>query len=103
MTDRGLEVTNLGQLASKTVDNKDNIIAARCSAIQNLNQMLATPALSTSDEAIAAVLKLVISDLCHGETQDLRVHADGVRQMTNLRGGLANLGMNGTLAKMVVM
>ncbi len=49
------------------------------------------------------MVKLAINDLCYGETQDLRVHAGGVREMTRLRGGLVNLGTDGTLAKMVIM
>ncbi|KAL2259318.1 hypothetical protein VTK26DRAFT_7055 [Humicola hyalothermophila] len=101
--DTSLVLTDLYQLSSRKVAAKDSVIAARCSAIQGLNQMLAVPELSTSDEAIAAVVRLAFSDLCHGETQGLRVHIDGVREMIRLRGGLTSLVMNGALATIVII
>lgn len=81
----------------------DTAISARGQAIQALKEMLALPESSSSDEAIAAVVKLAIRDLCYTETQDLQVHADGVHEMTRLRGGLAALGMDGVLAKIAIL
>ncbi|KAK4098151.1 hypothetical protein N658DRAFT_499732 [Parathielavia hyrcaniae] len=64
--------------------------------------MMAAPEACTSDEAIAAVVKLVLSDLCYGEApQDLRVHVDGVHHMVMLRGGLSSLDTE--LAQMVLL
>ena len=65
--------------------------------------MLALPEVSTSDGAIEAVVKLVMADICYGETQDLGVHIHGAREMIKLRGGLAALGTNRTLTKMVLV
>jgi hypothetical protein len=81
---------------------RNEILAARCAAIQGLHEMIADPATSTSDEAITAVVTLVLNDLCFGETQALRVHVDGAREMVMARGGLAALGQH-DLAKMVIM
>ncbi|KAK3290439.1 uncharacterized protein B0H64DRAFT_447166 [Chaetomium fimeti] len=65
--------------------------------------MIGDPAISTSDEAITAVVTLVLNDLCFGETQALRVHVDGAREMVMARGGLAALGGQHDLAKMVLV
>lgn len=90
-------------LCEGAVVNTDEIISARGDALQALKEMLARPEFSTSDEAIAAVLKLAMSDLCHAETQDLAVHADGIHEMTKVRGGLPALGRNGVLARTAIM
>ncbi|KAK3389888.1 hypothetical protein B0H63DRAFT_519121 [Podospora didyma] len=90
-------------LSEQTAVDRGRMIAARGHAISELHRMLGSPQSSTSDEAIAYVVRLVVNDLCYGETQHLRVHIDGVREMTRLRGGLASLGMDGTLAKMVII
>ncbi|KAK4121540.1 hypothetical protein N657DRAFT_682622 [Parathielavia appendiculata] len=62
---------------------------------------MAAPETSTSDGTIAAVAKLVLSDIFYGETQDLRVHVNGVRNMVSLRGELDSLGIE--LVKMVLL
>ena len=64
--------------------------------------MIADPATATSDEGITAVVTLVLNDLCFGETQTLRVHVDGAREMVMARGGLEALGQQ-DLAKMVLV
>ncbi|KAG7288339.1 hypothetical protein NEMBOFW57_007870 [Staphylotrichum longicolle] len=90
-------------LRAKTIVNRDAILAARCSAIQNLHAILAQPETCIGDDAVAAVVRLVMSDLCAGETQELGVHMDGIREMTRLRGGLTALGMDGNLTKTALM
>ncbi|KAK4159866.1 hypothetical protein QBC43DRAFT_221064 [Cladorrhinum sp. PSN259] len=90
-------------LSTETVTDRETTLAARYQAVGALQERLNNPALSTLDETIAQAVKLASNDLCYGETQDLRVHIHGVQQMTRLRGGLQSLGMNGTLAKMVII
>lgn len=82
---------------------REALLAARSIAIQNLHGLLVIPDAHISDNTLAAVVRLVLSDLCAGETDELRVHSDGIRDMTGFRGGLAALGMEGGLAKMVLM
>jgi hypothetical protein len=65
--------------------------------------MLAHPDTSTSDEAIEAVVNLVMNDLCFGETQELRVHVEGARQMVRARGGLVALEAKRNLAKALLV
>jgi len=78
-------------------------IVAKGRAIHSLNAMLRSDVYSTSDEAIAGVVKLVNNDLCFGETQHLRVHLQGLRKMIQLRGGVPKLGMNGILSTNVML
>ncbi|KAK3986177.1 hypothetical protein QBC44DRAFT_403005 [Cladorrhinum sp. PSN332] len=90
-------------LSTGSTTDRGRTLAARYAAVSALQEKINNPALSTADETIAQAVKLASNDLCYGETQDLRMHIHGIRQMTRLRGGLENLGMNGTLAKMVIM
>lgn len=87
----------------ETTTDKDAVFASRCTAIRDLNAMLALPETSISDAAIEAVVKLVMGDLCYGEVQDLAAHVHGAREMVRVRGGLAALGENETLGKMVLV
>ncbi|KAK4223923.1 hypothetical protein QBC38DRAFT_35361 [Podospora fimiseda] len=82
---------------------RETTLSARHLAVIALQERINNPALSTTDETIAQAVKLASNDLCYGETQYLRVHISTIQQMTQLRGGLLNLGMNGTLAKMVII
>jgi len=72
-------------------------------AIQMLNKMLAEQSTRPSDEAISGVITFVSTDICHDETQHLRIHFEGLREMIRLRGGLQCLGMDGLLAKLAAM
>ncbi len=74
------------------------VITAKGRAIRMLNDMLRSDLFSSSDDAIAGVLNLVNNDLCYGETQHLRLHLSGLREMVVLRGGLGSLGMGGLLS-----
>jgi hypothetical protein len=65
--------------------------------------MLALPEASISDDAIEAVVKLIMADLCYGEVQHLGVHIHGTREMVWLRGGLTALGTNVALSRMVLL
>ncbi|KAK3904507.1 hypothetical protein C8A05DRAFT_13632, partial [Staphylotrichum tortipilum] len=81
--------------------DRDVLLAARSVAIRNLHALLVIPDAHISDATLAAVVRLVLSDLCVGEIDELRMHSDGIRDMTGFRGGLAALGMDGRLAKML--
>jgi hypothetical protein len=72
-------------------------------AIAMLNEHLRSDTFYTSDAAIAAVVQLAIDEWYWGDTQDLRAHLRGMREMVRIRGGLNRLGMNGLLAKLVIM
>lgn len=57
---------------------------------------------STSDDAITAVVQLVMDEWYWGQTQNLHAHLSGLREMVRLRGGLRNLGMNGLVSKLAM-
>ncbi|CAK7215084.1 hypothetical protein SEUCBS140593_002411 [Sporothrix eucalyptigena] len=64
-----------------------------------------TRSVPTSDDAITAIIQLVMDEWYWGQTRNLHTHLRGLREMIRLRGGLRNLGMNGLISKlaMVVM
>ena len=76
-------------------------MAHKGQAIRMLNDHLRSKS-STSDEAITAVIQLILDEWYWGETGDLRAHLRGLREMIRLRGGLRNLGMHGMISKLAL-
>ncbi|KAH6690307.1 hypothetical protein F5X68DRAFT_68868 [Plectosphaerella plurivora] len=75
------------------------MMAHKGEAIRMLNEHLRSGPRQTSDSAIAGVVQLIVDEWYWGETQDLRAHLRGLREMIRLRGGFGQLGMSGFLAK----
>lgn len=57
----------------------------------------------TTDEAIAGVMQLILNEWYWGGKKELEAHLGGLREMVRSRGGLANLGLGGLLAKLIIM
>jgi len=76
------------------------VMSTKARAIRRLNGMLGSEAHLASDEVIAAVVKLVNTGLSYGETEHVRMHLGGLREMVQIRGGLASLGMGGLIGQM---
>jgi hypothetical protein len=79
------------------------VMAHKGRAISMLNEHLRSDTFKTSDAAIAGVVQLIIDEWYWGETGDLRAHLRGLREMVRMRGGFHRLGMNGLLAKMIIL
>ncbi|KAK0736253.1 hypothetical protein B0T21DRAFT_411437 [Apiosordaria backusii] len=92
-------------LVSNTpLPTRQTLLAARCHAVSALHGKLATPGSSTSDETLQSIANLVMNDLCYGETQEIPVHVNALKEITRLRGGLASLvGQSLGLAKTVII
>lgn len=58
---------------------------------------------STTDEAIAGVMQLILNEWYWGGRKELEAHLGGLREMVKSRGGLANLGLGDLLAKLIIM
>lgn len=71
-------------------------------AIRMLNEHIQTQRLTT-DEAIAAVMQMMLNEWYWGNTSDLTAHLSGLKEMIRLRGGYRNLGLNGLLARLIMM
>ncbi|KAM7199505.1 oleate activated transcription factor 3 [Naviculisporaceae sp. PSN 640] len=70
-------------------------------AIKLLNEHLRSRA-STSDEGIAGVVQLIVNEWYWGDTNDLRAHLRGLREMIKLRGGFRTLGLHGLISKLAI-
>ncbi|CAK7200859.1 hypothetical protein SEUCBS139899_003558 [Sporothrix eucalyptigena] len=62
-----------------------------------------TRSVPTSDDAITAIIQLVMDEWYWGQTRNLHTHLRGLREMIRLRGGLRNLGMNGLISKLAMV
>lgn len=85
----------------KNID-RTAILTLKGQAIHTLNHHLRTET-TISDEAISAVTQLISNEWYFGETQEIRAHLRGLREMIRLRGGYDNLGMRGLVAKVASM
>ncbi|KAK4188856.1 hypothetical protein QBC35DRAFT_381560, partial [Podospora australis] len=86
----------------EAVADRDTVLTARCHAVTALHEQFNRSESAMSNETIAAVVKLVVNDLCYGETGEIRVHVNGLHEMARARGGLLFLGRDGVLAKTFV-
>lgn len=77
-------------------------VAHKCRSITMLNEHLQTHG-PTTDEAIAAVMQLMLNEWYWGNMGDLRAHLSGLREMVRLRGGFGNLGLGSLLARLVIL
>ncbi|KAK5994885.1 hypothetical protein PT974_03272 [Cladobotryum mycophilum] len=68
-----------------------------------LNEQLRSTKMQTSDAAIMGTTQMVIDSWYWGTTEELRAHMAGLKTMIKLRGGPQVLGMQGFLAKTVLM
>jgi hypothetical protein len=66
-----------------------------------LNEYLRSKS-STNDEAITGVMQLILDEWYWGETNNLRAHLRGLREMIRIRGGFRHLGMNGLVSKLAI-
>lgn len=92
-----LNETSRGQLLDNTT-----AMSHKCRAIRMLNEHLQMRG-STTDEAIAAVMQLMLNEWHWGNMDDLKAHLCGLKEMVRLRGGFGALGMGGLLAKLVIV
>lgn len=78
------------------------VMAHKGKAIHMLNENLRSQGHQTNDDVIAGVIQLILDEWYWGDTDDLRAHMRGLREMIRIRGGFQDLGMDGLLAKMVI-
>ncbi|AEO67331.1 uncharacterized protein THITE_2116222 [Thermothielavioides terrestris NRRL 8126] len=65
--------------------------------------MLALPEPWAKEGTLEAAVRMILTDLCTGETQDLRAHVDLAREIAGQLGGLSSPGLSGILARLVVV
>jgi hypothetical protein len=70
-------------------------------SIQLLNDHLRSKS-APSDEAVVAVVQLILDEWCWGETDDLQAHLCGLAEMIRLRDGFRNLGLHGLISKLAI-
>jgi len=76
-------------------------MASKCHAIGLLNDHLGSKSLP-SDEGIAGVVQLIVNEWYWGDTNDLRAHMRGLREMIKLRGGFGHIALHGLISKLAI-
>ncbi|KAK3941271.1 oleate activated transcription factor 3 [Diplogelasinospora grovesii] len=79
-------------------------MAYKVYAINLINENLynSKSSTTTSDEAIAGIIQLIVNEWYWGDANDLRAHLRGLRDLIRLRGGFHTLGLHGMLSKLAI-
>lgn len=78
-------------------------IKLKVESIELLNELLLEGDQCTSDEAIAGVVHLTISEWFWGKMETVQAHMKGLQEMIGIRGGLNKLNSSCILLKSVVL
>ena len=79
-----------------------DLLYLKARALSEINAALADPKRATSDAMIGAVVKMAAYEAVFGESHVFAAHMKGLQLILKMRGGLATLGLNGLLERMVV-
>ena len=72
-------------------------------ALKALNAELEIVENKISDDLIVAVIIMAMYEMIHGQKEFYSAHMHGLVQMIQIRGGLADLGMDGVFQRLVLM
>lgn len=79
-----------------------NLFAIKDLAMGALREGLEDPARRASDSMIMGVANVAIYEALFGDVQAYETHMRGVKQMVQVRGGLANLDKDGFLERLLL-
>lgn len=79
-----------------------DLLALKARALSEINAALAKPNRAVTDAMIGAVAKMAAYEAVFGDSAIFSAHMKGLQMMLKLRGGLATLGLNGLLERMLV-
>ena len=74
----------------------------KTTSLHLLNEMLSDPRLATSNEAIGAVVNIVITEWYWNNHEVVKQHMEGLVQIIKLKGGLDELGPGHCLREMIL-
>ena len=74
-----------------------DVLRLRGFVIGAINQALADPQRSCSDQLIVGVANMAIYEAVFGSRDYYHIHMEGLMRILRLRGGVSNLGLNGYL------
>ena len=70
-------------------------------AMREINHALADQRRATSDPMVVAVAHMACHEALHGQSNLFHTHMTGLARMVDLRGGLAALGADGALERLL--
>jgi hypothetical protein len=88
----------------KTVPGHSTLVLSyKVECIRLLNEMLACKETATCNEAITAVVYLIVNDWYWSNWNWVQAHMKGLKEMVRLRGGIDELGMEGFPRKLILL
>lgn len=78
------------------------LLELRQEALGYINTRMRDPESATTDTSIGAVAKMASYEAMYGDVKTFQAHMRGLKRMIQARQGLANLGLNGLLARLVI-
>ncbi|KAI9672819.1 MAG: hypothetical protein M1831_000255 [Alyxoria varia] len=89
-------------MLNSTTTCAPQLLQMRQEALAFINELLRDPDKHLSDQAIAAVAKMASYEAMYGSEEIYLIHMKGLQRMVRMRGGLAALGLDGLLARMLL-
>lgn len=87
---------------SSTSLGRVRLLELKQEALNYINTRMRNPESAITDTSIGAVAKMASYEAMYGDVQTYQAHMRGLKRMIQIREGLANLGLNGLLARLVV-
>lgn len=69
--------------------------------LSHINIRMANVRSATTDTSIGAVAKMASYESMYGDVETYQAHMRGLKRMVQVRQGLANLGLNGFMARFI--
>lgn len=80
-----------------------DLLDLRCEAVASINRSFDTQqSENINDALIGAIAKMASYEAMFGSLENYNVHMQGLARVISLRGGLASLGLNGLLKRIVI-
>ncbi|GKZ35960.1 hypothetical protein AbraIFM66950_006797 [Aspergillus brasiliensis] len=98
-----LSASHYASVQTNSMDHRLNLLNLRWEAVRAINNLLVgQPPDAISDALLGAIAKMASYEAMFGSMDTYRVHMEGLSRAVALRGGLASLGLNGLLRRIVV-
>ncbi|KAJ5290694.1 uncharacterized protein N7443_010947 [Penicillium atrosanguineum] len=98
-----LAASHYASLQDHPTSMRLDLLGLRYEAVSSINRGFETPLSETINDAlIGAIAKMASYEAMFGSLDNYNVHMHGLARVISLRGGLASLGLNGLLKRIVI-
>lgn len=97
-----LAAARMASLGSMYSIGPVKLLELKQETLNYINSRMSNVETATTDTSIGAVAKMVSYESMYGDVPTYQAHSRGLKRMIQARQGLANLGLNGFLARFLI-